>query len=59
MTDEQANIFLIIEKLENQIEKTRQIIDDGEFDGKWVSDDTIIVLDNQLVILETLKSLIK
>lgn len=57
--DEQAKIFLILENLENQIEKTRQIIHDGEFDGKWVSDDTIIVLDNQLVILETLKSLIK
>jgi len=50
---------IMIENLKNQIEKTRQIIHDGEFEGKWVSDDTIIVLDNQVVILETLKSLIE
>jgi hypothetical protein len=48
-----------MEKLENQIEKTKQIIKDGEFEGKWISDDTLIILENQLIILETLKNLTK
>ena len=46
------------DKVENQIEKTKQIIKDGEFENKWVSDDTLIILENQLVILEALKKLI-
>jgi hypothetical protein len=46
-------------KLENQIEQTKQIIEDGEFKGKLVSDDTLIILENQLIILETLKNLTK
>jgi hypothetical protein len=48
-----------MEKLENQIEKTKQIIKDGEFESKWISDDTLIILENQLIILETLKNLTK
>ncbi len=48
-----------MEQLENQIEKTKQIIEDESFEGKWVSDDTLIILENQLIILETLKKLIK
>jgi len=46
-----------MEELENQIEKTKQIIEDESFDGKWVSDETLIILENQLVILETLKKI--
>lgn len=48
-----------MKKLEKQIEKTKQIISDCAFEGKWVDDDTIIILENQLIILETLKKLIK
>jgi len=48
-----------MEKLEKQIEKTKQIIEDGSFEGKWVSDDILIVLESQLIILETLKNLTK
>ena len=48
-----------MEKLEKQIEKTKQIIKDGSFEGKWVSDDILIVLESQLIILETLKNLTK
>lgn len=43
--------------LEKQIKKTKQIIEGYEFEGKWVSDDTLIILENQLIILETLKNL--
>lgn len=48
-----------MDNLEKQIEKTKKIIEDGEFGGKWVSDDTLIILENQLIILETLKNLTK
>lgn len=48
-----------MKKLEIQIQKTMQIIEDGEFEGKYVSDDTLIILENQLIILETLKNLTK
>jgi hypothetical protein len=48
-----------MEELENQIEKIKQIINDGSFENKWVSDDTLIILENQLIILETLKKLMK
>ena len=48
-----------MEDLENQIEKTKQIINNESFDGKYVSDDTLIILENQLIILETLKKLTK
>ena len=48
-----------MDSLEKQIEKTKQIFKDGEFEGKWVSDDTLIILENQLIILETLKKLSK
>ena len=44
-------------KLETQIKKTKQIIEDGAFEGNYVSDDTLIVLENQLIILETLRKL--
>jgi hypothetical protein len=46
-----------MEQLDNQIEKTKQIIKDGVFESKWVSDETLILLENQLIILETLKEL--
>ena len=46
-----------MDNLDNQIEKTKQIIKDGEFEGKCVSDDTLIILENQLTILETLKNI--
>ena len=48
-----------MKKLEIQIQKTMQIIEDCEFEGKYVSDDTLIILENQLIILETLKNLTK
>ena len=44
-----------MEKLKNQIKKTKQIINNGYFE----SDDTLIILENQLIILETLKKLTK
>jgi len=48
-----------MENLEEQIEKTKEIIEDGSFKGEWVSNDTLIILENQLIILETLKNLTK
>lgn len=48
-----------MEKLEKQIEQTKEIINNGEFQNKYVGDDTIILLENQLIILETLKKILE
>jgi hypothetical protein len=48
-----------MEELEKQIQKTKQITESGEFEGKLVSDDALIILENQLIILQALKNLTK
>ena len=48
-----------MKKLEKQIEKVKKMIKTQAYDGKFISDDVLILLETQLVILETLKSLIK
>lgn len=48
-----------MEELEKQIEKTKEIIENEEFEGKWVGNDTLIILENQLIILQALKNLTK
>lgn len=45
-------------KLEDQIKITKQVIKDGKFKGKWILNETELILENHLVILETLKDLV-
>lgn len=46
-------------KLDKQIEKTKEILNEQSFEGEWVSNDTLLVLENQLIILETLKKILE
>ena len=48
-----------MKELEEQIQKVKKIIKNQAHKGNFVSDDVLIVLETQLVILKTLKSLIK
>ena len=45
-----------MEELENQINKTKKVIKDCRINGRLILQDTHIILENQLVILEILKS---
>ena len=46
-------------ELQERIKKVKKMIKTQSHDGKFISDDVLIVLETQLVILKTLKSLIK
>jgi hypothetical protein len=46
-------------KIKSQIKKIKGILEDQAFEGNFISDETLLVLENQLVILEALKDLKK
>ncbi len=48
-----------MKELKKQIEKTTEIIKEGEYQNHYVNDDTILVLENQLIILKTLKTILE
>ena len=48
-----------MKKLEEEIQKIKKMIKTQSHDSKFISDDVLLVLQTQLVILKTLKSLIK
>ena len=47
-----------MEELKDQIEETKDIINDESFNSEFVSNDTLIILKNQLIIMKTLKKIL-